>query len=93
MDASRHFKNKKRECVKDKINERTMHSKNKNIRDQYRGINEFKRGYQHRNGLVRDVNDNMLADSYILNSWKKYFSRLWNVHNVINNRQIESTLS
>jgi hypothetical protein len=25
-----------------------MNSKNKNIRDLYRGINEFKRGYQHR---------------------------------------------
>jgi hypothetical protein len=41
-----------REYVKDKINELATFSKNKNIRDLYRGINEFKRGYQHRNSLV-----------------------------------------
>jgi hypothetical protein len=37
------------EYVKDKINELTRNSKNKNIRDLYRGIKEFKRGYQLRN--------------------------------------------
>jgi hypothetical protein len=37
--ASRHFRNKKREYLKDKINELAMNSKNKNIRDLYRGIN------------------------------------------------------
>jgi hypothetical protein len=36
--------NKMRGNVKDKINERVMNSKNKNIRDLYRGIYEFKRG-------------------------------------------------
>jgi hypothetical protein len=41
--ASRHFRNKKREYLKDKINELAMNTKNKNIRDLYRGINEFKR--------------------------------------------------
>jgi hypothetical protein len=38
-EASRYFRNKKREYVKDKINELAMNSKNKNIRDLYRGIN------------------------------------------------------
>jgi hypothetical protein len=47
-EASRHFRNKKREYLKGKINEPTMNSKNKNIRDLYRGINEFKRGCQPR---------------------------------------------
>jgi hypothetical protein len=41
-EASRHFWNKKREYLKDKINELAANSKNKNIRDLYRGINEFK---------------------------------------------------
>jgi hypothetical protein len=42
---------------------------NKNIRDLYTVINEFKRGYQHRNNLVKDENDDLLADSYnILNT-------------------------
>jgi hypothetical protein len=44
-EASRYFRSKKREYMKDKINELAMSSKNKNIRDLYRGINKFKRGY------------------------------------------------
>jgi hypothetical protein len=45
-EASRHFSNKKREYLKDKINE--LESNNKNITNLYRGINEFKKGYQSR---------------------------------------------
>jgi hypothetical protein len=48
-ETSRHFKNKKREYLKDKINELAMNSIEKNIRDMYREINEFKRGNQPRN--------------------------------------------
>jgi hypothetical protein len=44
--AGRHFRNKKREYLKDKINELVMNNKNKNIRDLYRGITACKRGYQ-----------------------------------------------
>jgi hypothetical protein len=44
-EASMHFRNKKRECLKDKINELATHSNNKNIRDLCRGTNEFKKGY------------------------------------------------
>jgi hypothetical protein len=40
--------NRKREYLKDKINELATNSKNKNIKALYRGINEFKRGYQPR---------------------------------------------
>jgi hypothetical protein len=40
-----------------------MNSKNKNIRDLYRGINEFKRGYQPRSNFVKDENGDLLADS------------------------------
>jgi hypothetical protein len=88
--ASRHFRNKKREYLKDKINELATNYKNKNIRDLYRGINGFKRGYQPRNNLVKDENGDLLADSpNILNRWNNYFSRLLNVHNVSDVRQIE----
>jgi hypothetical protein len=67
-----------------------MNSKNKKIRDLYRGIYEFKRGYQLRNNLVKDENGDLLADSHsILNRWKNYFSQLLNVHNVDDDRQIE----
>jgi hypothetical protein len=37
--ASRRARNKKRAYLKDKINELATNSKDKNIRDQYRGIN------------------------------------------------------
>jgi hypothetical protein len=39
LAASRYFKNKKREYLKHKINVLATNSKNKNIRDLYRGIN------------------------------------------------------
>jgi hypothetical protein len=41
-ESSRHFMYNKREYLKEKINELAMKSKNKNIRDLYRGIHEFK---------------------------------------------------
>jgi hypothetical protein len=40
-----------------------MNSKNKNIRDRYREINEFQRDYQPTNNLVKDENNDLLADS------------------------------
>jgi hypothetical protein len=52
-EASTNIRNKKREYLKDKINELATNSKNKNIRDLYRGRNECKRGYQPRNKLVK----------------------------------------
>jgi hypothetical protein len=52
-EASRHFRNKEREYLKDKINELESNSKNRNIGDLYSGINEFKKGYQPRTNLVR----------------------------------------
>jgi hypothetical protein len=82
-ESSRYFRNKKREYLKDKINELATNSTNKNIRDLYRGINGFKRGYQPRNNLVKDEYEDLLADSHnILNRWKNYFYQLLNVNNV-----------
>jgi hypothetical protein len=43
---------KKWEYLKNKINELETNSKNKNIRDLYRGINEFKNVYQPRTNMV-----------------------------------------
>jgi hypothetical protein len=41
------------------------------MRDLYRGINGFKRGYQPRNNLAKDENSDLLEDSHrILNRWK-----------------------
>jgi hypothetical protein len=60
------------------------------MRDLYRGINEFKRGYQPRSNLVKDENGDLITDSHnILNRWKNYFSWVLNVHSVSDVRQIE----
>jgi hypothetical protein len=67
----------KREYVKNRINDPAMNSNNKNIRDLYRGNNEFKRSYQPRTNLVKDENGDLLSDPHnILNRWKNYFSQL-----------------
>jgi hypothetical protein len=71
------------------MNEVASNSKNKNIRGLYRGINEFKKGYQPRSNLIKDENGDLLADSHILNRWKNYFPQLLNVHRVSDVRQIE----
>jgi hypothetical protein len=44
-ETNRIFRNKKREYLKGKVNELETNNKNKNIRDLYRGINGFKKGY------------------------------------------------
>jgi hypothetical protein len=54
-EANRDFGNKKREYLKDKINELATSSKNKNMRGLHRGISKFKRGYQPRNILVNII--------------------------------------
>jgi hypothetical protein len=88
--ASRHFRNKKGEYLKDRINELATNRKNKNIRDLYREIDEFKRGYQPRNNVVKVKNGDLFEDSKnILDRQKTYFSQLLNVHNDSDVRQIE----
>jgi flagellar basal body rod protein FlgC len=52
--ASRHFRNKKKEYMKAKIDELETNSKITNIRDLYRGINDFKKGYQPRTNIVKN---------------------------------------
>jgi hypothetical protein len=61
-EASRYFRNKKREYLK-QINELATNSMSKNIRDLYKVIKEFKRGYQPRNNLVKGENGDLPADS------------------------------
>jgi hypothetical protein len=72
------------------MNELATNSKNKSIRDLYKGINEFEIGYRTGSNLVKDKNGDLLLDSHnILNRWKNYFSQLFNVHRVSDVRQIE----
>ena len=80
-DASRHFKKKKKKYLKAKFNQLETNSENKNIRELYRSINSSKKGYQPKANIVKDENGDVFADCHsILSRWRKYFSRLLNVH-------------
>ena len=66
-----------------KIEELEANSKINNIRDLYRGINAFKKGYQPRCNIVKDEKGDLVADSHsIVAKWRNYFSQLFNVHGV-----------
>jgi hypothetical protein len=89
-ETSRTFRNKERKYLKGKINELETNNKNKNIRDMYRGINEFEKGYQPRINIIKDENGNLLVDSQnVLNRWKNFFNQVLNVHGVHDVRQMD----
>jgi hypothetical protein len=54
----------------------------KNSKDLYRGINDFKKGYQPTTNIVK-------YKKAILASWRNYFSQLLSVHGIIDVRQTE----
>jgi hypothetical protein len=73
-----------------KINKLQTNSKTNNIRDLYRGINDFETGYQPRTNIAKDENDDLLTDSHcILARWRNHFSQLLNVRGVSDVRQSE----
>jgi hypothetical protein len=89
-EASRNFKTKKRKYLKPTINEPETNSRNKNIRDMYRGINDFKQGYQPRTNIIKDEKGDLVADSHsVLARWRNQFFQLLNVHGVNDVRQNE----
>jgi hypothetical protein len=75
--------------LKGKIDElETNNKKKKKMRDFYRGINEFKKGYQPRINIIKDKNGNLLSDSQnVLNRWKNFFNQVLNVCGVHDVRQ------
>jgi phage pi2 protein 07 len=88
-DTSRTFRNKKREHLKININELESNNKNKTIRDLYRRINEFKKGYQPRINIMKDENGSLLAyPQSVLNRWKIFFNQVLNIYGVHDFRQI-----
>ena len=79
-ETSRHFRNKKKADLKAKIEELETNSKIKNIRDLYRGISDFKKGYHSRSNVVKNEKGDLVADSYsIVDRWTNCFSQLLNV--------------
>jgi len=66
-----------------KIEELETNSKIHNIRDLYRGINDFKKGYQPRCNIVKDEKGDLVAEFHsIVGRWRNYFSQLFKVHGV-----------
>jgi hypothetical protein len=56
----------------------------------YRGINDFKKGYQPRTKIVKDEKGDLLTDYHsTLARWRKHFSELFSVHWVNNDRRTE----
>ena len=69
-EVSRYFRGKKA-YLRSRIEELETNIKNKNIRDLYRGINDFKKGYQPRCNIVKDKKDDLVADSHsIVARWR-----------------------
>jgi len=86
-EASRHFRNKKKEYLKARTDELETISNIKNIRDLYRDINDYKKGYLPRTNLVKDEKGDLATDSHsILAWWRNHFSQLLKVHRVNNVR-------
>ena len=82
-EASRHLRTKQKAYLRAKIEELETNSKINNIRDLYRGINHFKKGYQPRTSTVKDDKGDLVADRHsILARWRNYFSQILNVHGV-----------
>jgi len=89
-DARRHFRNKKKEYLKAKIEELETNSKIKYIRELYWSISDFKKGYQPRTNIVQDEKGDLVTGSLsILPRWRKHFSQLFWVHEVNDVRQTE----
>ena len=63
-EASRHFRNKKKEYLKAKTEKLETNSKIKNIRDLYRGISDIQKGFQPRTDIVKDEKGDLFANSH-----------------------------
>jgi hypothetical protein len=63
-NAIRHFRNKKKAHLKAKIEELQINSKIINTRDLYRGITDFKQGYQPRTNIIKGEKGDLVADSH-----------------------------
>jgi hypothetical protein len=63
-EVSRHFRNRKRAYLRAEIEELETNSRIQNIRDLYRGVSDFKKGYQPRCNIVKDEKGDFVADSH-----------------------------
>ena len=63
-EANTYFTKKVKEYLKAKIEELENNSKIQNIRDLYRGISDFKKGYQRRTDMVKDDKGDLVTYSH-----------------------------
>ena len=90
-EASRHFRKKKKEYLKAKIDKLETNSKTKYISNLYRGINDLKKGYHPRTKIVRNEKGDFVTDFHSnFPRCRNHFSQLLNVHGVNDVRQTET---
>ena len=69
------------ENLKAKIDDLETNTETENIRDLYRGINDFTKGYQPRNNIVKDEKGDLVTDCHsILAVCMNHFSQLLNAY-------------
>jgi hypothetical protein len=69
-----------KEYLKAEIDELETYCMIKNIRDLYRDISDFKKGYQPRNNIVRDKKGDLVTETHgIVARWRNHFSHLLKV--------------
>jgi len=74
-EASKHFRDIRKDYLKDKILELKNDSKIKNIKELYRGINDFRKGYQPRTNIVKHEMSDKVTDFHSISArWRKHFS-------------------
>jgi len=85
-EASRHFRNKKKECLKAKIDEPETNSKI----DLHRSISDFKKGCHPRTNIEKGEKGDLVTDSYSILAGERIVScSCLNVHGVNDVRQRE----
>jgi len=68
---------KRREYLSAITEELETNSMTKNKRGFYRGITDFKKGYQSRNIIVNDEKGDLVADCHsVLAKWRNHFSTI-----------------
>jgi len=65
-EASRKFRNKKKEYLKAKFVVLETYRNLKDIRDFHRGVSDFKKGYQPRSNIVKDEKCDLVTDCHTL---------------------------
>jgi hypothetical protein len=75
-EDSRHFRNKKKQNLKSKVT--NLKVREKNIRDWYRGISDFKKRYQPRTNIAQNEKGDLVAVSHSVSAgWRKILSQLF----------------